>query len=1067
MRFVLLMLAHVVALFAAPARAGAPPAPTDAVVGKPIAAIDIEAPKSEPTGPLTGLIDIAPGFLLNRRDVQRAIERLYALDKFAQIEARVSPLADAVVLTFIITPRLQLSTIKWVGVKHVNKHELTSALRLAPGDEVDESTPAALEERAKTFLARQGYPLARVEAQAARKPGSAEVAYTVRVQEGPANRITRFVWHTDHMAPQQVLRSAIRARVGSVVSEDLLNQDRARLLELLHEHGFLAAQVAAPAVKQLSAGAEITFHVRAQTRVPLRIVGNHVFDDRVIAKLWPAALGGGIQQGLVLFVQRLEAAYAKEGYANPKIQVRLHGRPRNGRARVDVHINEGPAFWIDHLKFEGAKALPRDLLGQQVRAVLLQDLSEANFFGPLTPGDWVVRGAPQTPRPRVPHRIPAENRWIFSLYNQAADDIAAAYRDLGFLDVVVAPPTAAPSAPKPPRAPAIKQSRSEPVTLWPDNVPLGAVPPGRMAPAPAQNVQPAVATFVVNEGQQRFIDAITFAGNINVDSPTLLATVQEARDGHHLVAPVVPGGPLSYAGIEDGRIAIVRKLRDQGFLYAQVFAHVPPPDANGFTEVQFKIEEGPAVHVQRLLVRGNHHTREGVIRSRITLKPGQLYKLGQAINDQRDIMALGVFNSARVRLVDEEHPSEGKDVVAEVDESPRQLIEVIPGLSTTQGMRLKASYSHLNVAGTAGMFIASAKVNRQLFFDLYGSYADKLKTRFNAYKGIQQLTRALEREVRVGLRSPPIKFLRGDPLLRLDVVDQRINAVRYGLNSTSAILGADLTVVKRVKMSVDLQAGITELECPLGNDCDQDLDVRRLRGGHPIQQGTLHTIKFGPTVHVEGRDDPISPSRGYYAFARVYQAFGAARGTGAKAPDVPFSFLKWEGIASTYLRALGQVLALSGRVGSMVMERSNVPVDERFFLGGRDTLRGFVETTLIPQDACVVQDTTAAAPAHCAETISANPPPPLSLGGNTYVLFKGELRMPLRDRFSLDVFADVGNLWVNLRRAQGFALRVGTGAGLRYATPVGALTVDVGINTSPRAVNREPGYQVHFSIGSF
>jgi outer membrane protein assembly factor BamA len=182
---------------------------------------------------------------------------------------------------------------------------------------------------------------------------------------------------------------------------------------------------------------------------------------------------------------------------------------------------------------------------------------------------------------------------------------------------------------------------------------------------------------------------------------------------------------------------------------------------------------------------------------------------------------------------------------------------------------------------------------------------------------------------------------------------------------------------------------------------------------------------------------------------------------------VPFAFLKWEGTAATYLSALGQVLALSARVGSIVMERSLVPVDERFFLGGRTTLRGFVETTLIPQDACVVEDTGAPAPAHCAETIAANPSPPLSLGGNTYVLFKGELRLPLKDRFSLDLFADVGNLWVNLRRAQGFVLRVGTGAGLRYATPVGALTVDFGLNTAARAVNREPGYQVHFSIGSF
>ena len=1070
-RFVL-MLALVaplwpVATVAAAQPAGSRPAVGHSLLGRPIAAIEVVAPPSERAAALLGLIDIRPGFLLERSAVQQAIERLYALDRFAQIEAQATALADAAVLTFIITPRLNLGSIKLTGARHVPKDKLLAALRHAPGDEVDRNTPELLRARARKFLRRQGYPLAQVQVSQNPTAQGAAVRYQLDIVEGPPNRAAQVLLRTDHIAPTQVLRAALKTRRGSVVSQTLLDDDRARLLDLLHGHGFLAAQVAEPTVAQRADGAVVTFEVKAQARVSLHVVGNHVFNEREIAKLWPVALGGTPKQALGLFRQRIEAAYAKEGYFRPVVHARLHGRPRRGIKRIDVHINEGPVLWVDTLKFVGAHALPREVLGEQVKAVLLQDLGAGNFFGPLTPGDWAQRGAPQTPRSRVPHSVPPESRWIFSLYQQAADDMAAAYRDLGFLDVEVTPPTAQATAPGAQRAAGGPQEAGEPMVLWPDNPPMGQVPPGRFAPAPPHNVEPAAATFIIEEGQQRFIDSISFTGNLAIDSPTLLEVVQGARDAHSLLAPVMPGAPLSYAGIEDGRIAIVRKFRDLGYLYAKVFSQVDSAPTETFARVRYTIEEGPAVHVQRLLVRGNNHTREGVIRSRLTLKPGELYKLHQAITDQREIMALGVFNSARVRLVDEERPSEGKDVVAEVEERPRQLLELSPGVSTTQGLRLRASYSHLNVLGTAGMFIASAKVNRQLFFDLYGSYADKLKTRFGAYRGLEQLTRAVEREVRVGLRSPPIKFFKGDPLLRLDVVDQRINAVRYGLNSTSAILGADLALASKVKMSVDLQGGITQLECPLGNYCDQDLDVRRLRGGHPIQQGTLHTIKFGPTLHVEGRDDPISPSRGYHALAKFYQAFGAAQGTGQNAPSVPFAFLKWEGTAATYLSALGQVLALSARVGSIVMERSLVPVDERFFLGGRNTLRGFVETTLLPQDACVVEDTNAPAPAHCAETIAAHPSPPLSLGGNTYVLFKGELRLPLKDRFSLDLFADVGNLWVNLRRAQGFALRVGTGAGLRYATPVGALTVDFGINTAARAVNREPGYQVHFSIGSF
>jgi outer membrane protein assembly factor BamA len=1043
-------------------------APLSSFVGRPIVAVDIEAPAHESVQSLLELIDIQPGYLLERPAVQEAIERLYALGRFAQIEARVSPLQGAISLHFLITPLVRLESLKVSGLKNVQHDAFVAELGLNIGDEVGPDTPQTATAQALEVLSNHGYPLAQCQTRCLRGPSPDAQRCELTVREGPAHRVAQVLWTGSKQIPKGILQPLLKTRPKAVLSKGMLEADRTRLLDALHAHGFLRAQVAAPKVVQGYEGAQVTFGIQAHERLTFRYVGNHVLGDAALLALWPASLGGAPKQMLGLYRQRLTDAYNKEGYPNARIHVRLRGRAHSLRKRIDVHVQEGSPLWIDGLHFVGTQALPKDILHEQVHAVLLADLTPANFFGPMSPGDWALRGAPQTPLARVPHKIPPQHRWIPELYQRAADDIAAAYRDLGFLNVSVAPPTF-----------TLRRDDAQAQILWSqavlheaeplfgDVTPLENVPSGRYAPQIPPKVEAATATFHVQEGNQYFIDSISFTGNRALGASQLLKAVHDASNAHPLVAPISPGAPLSYASIEDGRIGIVRQLRDQGFLYARVFSRVELPHDSVFAHVHYAIEEGPAVHVQRLLVRGNRHTREGVIRSRITLRPGALYKLNQAIIDQREILALGTFSAVRVRLVDEEHPGDRKDVVADVEESPRQLIEVTPGLSTTQGVRLKASYSHINVLGTAAMFVASAKVNRQVFFDLYGGYADKLRTRYHGYRGLEQLTRAVEREVRVGLRSPPIKYFPGDPLLRLDVVDQRINAVRYGLDATTATLGADVTAAKRLKLSLEVQGGITELECPLGNNCDQDLDVRRLRGGRPIQQGTLHTIKFGPMIHWEGRDDPISPSKGYYAYARVTQAFGSAQSSAAHAVSTPFAFLKWEGVASTYVAAYGQVLAISARVGSIAIERSLVPVDERFFLGGRDTLRGFVETTLIPQDACVVQDPNAPLPKHCAESIAANPAPPLSLGGNTYALLKTELRIPLKDRFSLDLFADIGNLWVDLRRAPGFALRVGTGAGLRYATPVGALTVDAGINTSPRKSNGEPDWQLHFSIGSF
>src|SRR5690606_28381827 len=122
----------------------------------------------------------------------------------------------------------------------------------------------------------------------------------------------------------------------------------------------------------------------------------------------------------------------------------------------------------------------------------------------------------------------------------------------------------------------------------------------------------------------------------------------------------------------------------------------------------------------------------------------------EAIKSQRQIAALGVFSSVRVRLIDEETVSERKDLVTEVEERDRQPIEIAPGISTADGPRLRLSYSHINVLGTASVFSTSLKLNRQIFFGLYGNYAEVLRQRYQRFSAREQI----EYELRIGINSP-------------------------------------------------------------------------------------------------------------------------------------------------------------------------------------------------------------------------------------------------------------------------------------------------------------------------
>jgi outer membrane protein assembly factor BamA len=143
-------------------------------------------------------------------------------------------------------------------------------------------------------------------------------------------------------------------------------------------------------------------------------------------------------------------------------------------------------------------------------------------------------------------------------------------------------------------------------------------------------------------------------------------------------------------------------------------------------------------------------------------------------------------------------------------------------------------------------------------------------------------------------------------------------------------------------------------------------------------------------------------------------------------------------------------------------------------MGGRSSLRGFQEESLIPEDVCYERGI---APSGCKNripvvvssdkngnrTISAFP----SRGGNYYLLAKAELRLPLTDILSLDLFIDSGNLWMLPPDLDNLALRFGTGLGLSFSTPVGPLSFSVGFNPGWKATNLESPVKYYFSIGQF
>ncbi|MBC7792487.1 MAG: BamA/TamA family outer membrane protein, partial [Clostridia bacterium] len=822
----------------------------------------------------------------------------------------------------------------------------------------------------------------------------------------------------------EALLELVKTRPGQIVRHATLKADREALLEAYRSRGFLRVVVGDPLMTEdATGGTVVTFPIRAGERIAIDFRGNTVLEDEVLLHLLPENDAPLRERDVRELASRVVATYVRLGRFGTTAKVK--GYNDGKLVRYVVIIDEKSPKRVESIEFPGATAFDESVLADQIRATVVRGvLQREGLLEPLSREQRCL-GRRQSEGSRVDlapcpvAETEPQDRWVPALYEQALVDIMSAYQNSGFLSVTVGPA----------------------IATFDGDVVRVEVP--------------------VREGIQTFVRSIAYHGNEAVGSPDLLQIADDTTTGRETQAPLRPGAAFSSTGIEDARIASIRAYRDRGYVYARVFSDVTLSEDRQWADVDYRFEEGPQVHVGRVVVRGNRYTREGVIRSRITLKPGDIYRLDQALTDQRAIGSLGVFASVRVKLIDEEKPAETKDLIAEVVERDRQPFEISPGLSTADGPRLLVSYSHINVLGTASIATLSAKANRQIFFDLYGQFSRVLKDRYESFTTLQQV----ERELRAGIHSPRIIAWPLKPSFRLDLVQERTNVISYSFDSTALIAGIDTYPGKRWTLSLEPSISYTALQCPSSSDCTGD--VSSLRPDRPrLDNGTRRTFKVGPSFIYDHRDNAFNPRRGFYGSLKSFYAIGDLRTSNRPAP---VRFVTTQGLATAYfpMPVWGMVLALSARGGIIANFGEAIPIDERFFLGGRDTLRGYVERTLIPQDVCVITEGQSS-PLRCKSAIiRASGQPPITPGGETYALLKTELRIPLAERFSLGLFLDAGNLWFSTPTKDSLAFRYGTGAGIRYATPVGALALDLGVNPDRRSQNAEARLQVHFSVGVF
>lgn len=199
----------------------------------------------------------------------------------------------------------------------------------------------------------------------------------------------------------------------------------------------------------------------------------------------------------------------------------------------------------------------------------------------------------------------------------------------------------------------------------------------------------------------------------------------------------------------------------------------------------------------------------------------------------------------------------------------------------------------------------------------------------------------------------------------------------------------------------------------------------RLLGQPPGDLRAKNTRSLTASYAFDVRNDLFNPTKGTYFLAQIEVAGLGGPGTNQFTKLI----VDWRGY-----RPWREGAYVSGaiRIGWVQEygQSKEVPIQERFFAGGARTVRGFGEKQLGPKTATNIPT-----------------------GGRfSLILNPIEVRFPFWKWFGGAVFLDVGNVWDRPEQASLKGLRWVAGFGLRLASPIGVLRLDLGLK-----LDRAPG----------
>ena len=501
----------------------------------------------------------------------------------------------------------------------------------------------------------------------------------------------------------------------------------------------------------------------------------------------------------------------------------------------------------------------------------------------------------------------------------------------------------------------------------------------------------------VAEGTRQHFGATFFSGNTVYMPSEFLPDLAYSR-----------GKIYNQETFDETLRALQDRYADKGYLKAAIAPEKVLNEKTGQTDITFMITENDQIYVDHVDVEGNKATKSYVLRREIVQKEGEVFSSSKVRRSQEKLFNLGFLDD--IGMVINPTPDPNKvDLVFDITEGKPGMLTAGAGISSTDGLVGTLSLSHMNMFGRAQKMSLSWNFGKKVQ-DYYLSWstpwigghpttlgADVFNTRH--YKPYQNTLSAYT-ERRTGGKV---------------TVAPRFGDDKYHLTTS-------YTYEKVRIYSID--SAYTGILIP----------------------GTSVTSSVYVEFARDTRDSTWDPTRGCRTSLGVEYAGGPLLGqVNYYKPTFSHSYnLKLFSIDEyPFVMAVGNRMGFIDRFG----KTKSVPVYERYFLGGADSVRGYSNNGQIGP----------------------------SSGGKVYDVMNIEFKFPLarekrRTIVQWAFFFDIGNSWSGFDNVSGrFGtgvndLKAGAGFGIRFTTPAFPIRLDWGYG-----FNHKPGEQrsdIYFTLGN-